>query len=34
MIVSAFDAVMDETREIRGKVWASSVDLIKHAMSQ
>jgi ornithine--oxo-acid transaminase len=34
LIVSAFDEVMNTTRDIRGRVWASSVELIKHAMSQ
>jgi acetylornithine/succinyldiaminopimelate/putrescine aminotransferase len=33
-IVSAFDAVMSETRNIRGRVWATSAELIKQAMSQ
>jgi ornithine--oxo-acid transaminase len=34
MIVSAFDAIMQETGDLRGKVWASSTELIKHAMGR
>lgn len=33
MIVSAFEAVMAETTDIRGRVWSMSAELIKHAMS-
>ena len=33
LIVSAFDAVMSEAAEVRGRVWAQSVDLIKHAIA-
>jgi len=32
MIVSAFDAVMTEALDVRGRVWAQSVQLIKHAL--
>lgn len=32
MIVSAFEAVMAEAMNIRGPVWAQSVQLIKHAL--
>jgi len=32
LIVSAFDAVMAEAMEVRGRVWAQSVELIKHAL--
>jgi acetylornithine/succinyldiaminopimelate/putrescine aminotransferase len=32
-IVSAFEAVMSETKNIRGRVWATSAELIKQAMS-
>jgi len=32
MIVSAFDAVMGEAMDVRGRVWAQSVQLIKHAL--
>jgi acetylornithine/succinyldiaminopimelate/putrescine aminotransferase len=32
-IVAAFDAVMDETKNVRGRVWATSGELIKQAMS-
>ena len=32
MIVSAFDAVMAEAMNVRGRVWAQSVQLIKHAL--
>ena len=32
-IVSAFDAVLEETRNLRGKVWATSAELIKQAVS-
>jgi 4-aminobutyrate aminotransferase-like enzyme len=31
-IVSAFDAVMAETANVRGRVWGSSGQLIKHAV--
>jgi ornithine--oxo-acid transaminase len=34
MIVSAFDTVMDETKDIRGRVWATSAELIKHAVGR
>jgi len=33
MIVSAFDAVMEETRDLKGRVWATSTMLIKQAMT-
>jgi 4-aminobutyrate aminotransferase-like enzyme len=33
MIVSAMDQVMAEATEIRGRVWAQSVELVKHALS-
>jgi len=33
MIVNAFDQVMDETRNLKGRVWATSGELIKQAMS-
>jgi ornithine--oxo-acid transaminase len=33
-IVSAFEAVMSETKKIRGRVWATSAELIKQAMGQ
>jgi acetylornithine/succinyldiaminopimelate/putrescine aminotransferase len=33
MIASSFDAVMAEAENIRGRVWAQSVQLIKHAMA-
>jgi len=33
MIASAFDAVMAEAAGIRGRVWAQSVELIKHAVA-
>jgi len=33
MIVKAFEAVMSETKKIRGRVWATSAELIKQAMS-
>src|SRR5215472_8634751 len=32
MIVSAFEAVMTEALDIRGRVWAQSAQLVKHAM--
>ena len=32
MIVSAFDRVMAEAMDVRGRVWAQSVQLIKHAL--
>ena len=32
-IVSAFDQVMDETRNLKGRVWALSGELIKQAMT-
>lgn len=32
-IVSAFDAVMDETGNLKGRVWATSTTLIKQAMT-
>jgi ornithine--oxo-acid transaminase len=34
MIVSAFDAVMAEATDVRGRVWALSVQLIKHALER
>jgi acetylornithine/succinyldiaminopimelate/putrescine aminotransferase len=33
MIASSFDAVMAEATNIRGRVWAQSVELIKHAVA-
>jgi acetylornithine/succinyldiaminopimelate/putrescine aminotransferase len=33
MVVSAFEAVMAETTDIRGRVWGTSAELIRHAMS-
>jgi len=33
VIASAFEAVLDETRNIKGKVWATSAELIKQAIS-
>jgi 4-aminobutyrate aminotransferase-like enzyme len=33
MIASSFDAVMAEAADIRGRVWAQSVQLIKHAVA-
>ena len=33
MFVKAFEAVMSETKKIRGRVWATSAELIKQAMS-
>ena len=33
MIVKAFDMVMDETKNLRGRVWATSTELIKQAIS-
>ena len=32
LIVSAFDAVMTEAAEVRGRVWAQSAHLVKHAL--
>jgi ornithine--oxo-acid transaminase len=32
-IVSAIDQVMAEATEVRGRVWAQSVELVKHALS-
>jgi len=32
-IVKAFDTIMDETRNLKGRVWATSGELIKQAMS-
>jgi len=32
MIVSAFDAVMAEAQKVRGRVWAQSAQLVKHAL--
>ena len=34
MIVSAMDQVMAAALEVRGRVWAQSVDLVKHALSR
>jgi len=35
MIVSAFDAVMAEAMDVRGRVWAvQGVQLIKHALER
>lgn len=34
LIVSAFDAVMAEATEVRGRVWAQGVELIKHALGR
>lgn len=33
MIVSAFDTIMDETKNLKGRVWATSGELIKQAMT-
>ena len=33
MIVNAFDTIMGETQNVRGRVWATSTELIKQAMS-
>jgi acetylornithine/succinyldiaminopimelate/putrescine aminotransferase len=33
MIASAFDAVMAEAADVRGRVWAQSLQLIKHAVA-
>jgi len=33
MIVRAFDTIMDETKNLKGRVWATSGELIKQAMS-
>jgi len=33
MIVSAFDAVMTQALNVRGPVWAQSMQLIKHALA-
>jgi ornithine--oxo-acid transaminase len=33
-IVSAMDGVMTEAAEVRGRVWAQSVELVKHALSR
>jgi ornithine--oxo-acid transaminase len=33
-IVSAVDQVMAEATAVRGKVWAQSVELVKHALSR
>ncbi|HEY6270389.1 MAG TPA: aspartate aminotransferase family protein [Terriglobales bacterium] len=33
LIVSAFDVVMTQAAEVRGPVWAQSVDLVKHALA-
>ena len=33
MIVEAFDAIMDQARNLRGPVWATSAELIKQAVS-
>jgi acetylornithine/succinyldiaminopimelate/putrescine aminotransferase len=32
MITNAFDQIMDETRNLKGRVWATSGELIKQAM--
>lgn len=34
IIISAMDRVMAEATEVRGRVWAQSVELVKHAMSR
>lgn len=34
MIVSAFDAVLDEAARLRGRVWSLSGQLIKHALAR
>jgi hypothetical protein len=31
--VKAFDTIMDETKNLKGRVWATSSELIKQAMS-
>ena len=33
MIVDAYDTIMDETHNLKGRVWATSGELIKQAMS-
>jgi acetylornithine/succinyldiaminopimelate/putrescine aminotransferase len=33
MIVSSFDAVMAEAANVKGRVWAQTVELVKHAMA-
>ncbi len=33
MIIEAFDAILDETKNLKGRVWATSGELIKQAMS-
>ena len=33
-ILSAMDEVMAEATEVRGRVWAQSVELVKHALSR
>jgi 4-aminobutyrate aminotransferase-like enzyme len=33
MIVNAFDQIMNETKNLKGRVWGMSSSLIKHAMS-
>lgn len=33
MITDAFDQVMDETKNLKGRVWATSAELIRHAMA-
>jgi len=33
-IVKAFDTIMDETRNLKGRVWATSGELIKQAMGR
>jgi 4-aminobutyrate aminotransferase-like enzyme len=32
MIVNAFDQIMEETKNLKGRVWATSGELIKQAM--
>ena len=33
MIVDAFDSIMDQTRNLKSRVWATSADLIKQAVA-
>jgi hypothetical protein len=33
LIVKAFDTIMDETKNLKCRVWATSGELIKQAMS-
>jgi acetylornithine/succinyldiaminopimelate/putrescine aminotransferase len=33
MIIKAFDTILDETKNLNGRVWATSGELIKQAMN-